>query len=423
METNQTSEASAAPVPSNNEGNKDKRTVDALLRVHKFIASMGDLDLLLDQIMQESKNVMSCDASALMLYDEESDQLFFKVAQGPKSDQIKTIRLEMGQGIAGACAQERKTQVVQDVSRDARHFKGADKKSEYHTRNILAAPMVRGPRLIGVLEVLNKQNDEPFTDDDIHLLEIFAGEAAAVVENAMLLRDKMEAERLAAIGVAVAGISHYIKNILAGLWGSSRLIETGLDRDNFGLVKEAWPILQRANKKISNLVQDMLSYSKEREPNWQEGNINSLLGDIHQTQRERANELGVILLLKPDQALGDTQFDPDAIHDALLNLAGNAIEACADVKDARVTIQSELLADQKLIYVTIADNGPGIPEDIQEKIFRPFFSTKGSKGTGLGLAVTQKAIKEHGGQLVLESEAGKGATFRVQLPLGPPAKA
>ena len=180
--------------------------------------------------MKESKEVMNCDASSLMLFDEQSQRLFFEVAQGPRVEEIKSIRLELGQGIAGACAKERQTIVVPDVSKDPRHFKGADEKMQYHTRNLVAAVMVRGERLIGVLEVLNKNNNGDFAAGDVKLLEFFAGEAAIAIENALLIKEKVEAERLAAIGVAVAGISHYAKNILAGIIGSAKLVDMGLAR-------------------------------------------------------------------------------------------------------------------------------------------------------------------------------------------------
>ena len=111
---------------------KERRTVEALFRVNRFISAVGDLHQLLELIMKESKEAMDCDASSLMLYDETTDELFFEVAQGPKGEGVKEIRLALGQGIAGACASKRETVIVEDVESDPRHYKKADEKSTYH---------------------------------------------------------------------------------------------------------------------------------------------------------------------------------------------------------------------------------------------------------------------------------------------------
>ena len=281
--------------------------------------------------------------------------------------------------------------------------------------------MVRGERLIGVLEVLNKNNRAKFTQEDLQLLEFFADQAAIAIENALLIREKVEAERLAAFGVAIAGISHYIKNVLAGIMGSSSLIDMGFEAENYQLIKDAWPVMKRSNNKISDLVQDMLNYSKRREPEWQDGNLNSVLHDVYENQVERSKEKQVELILDMQDDIPDSQFDPRALCDSVLNLCGNAIEACADLQDVKVTLKSEYDADKDQFHIAVIDNGPGIPEAIQAKIFDAFFSTKGSKGTGLGLAVTRKVIEEHNGQLILESEEKVGTTFHLYIPRRKPS--
>jgi signal transduction histidine kinase len=130
--------------------------------------------------------------------------------------------------------------------------------------------------------------------------------------------------------------------------------------------------------------------------------------------------MGVKLALELDGNLPDSDFEQKAIHDCILNIVGNAIEACQETRDARVVVRSRRSSDAEEVVVEIEDNGPGIPKEIAAKIFEPFFSTKGSQGTGLGLAVARKLVQEHGGQLLLDSEVGKGSAFRIILPVRAP---
>jgi signal transduction histidine kinase len=410
--------AATEPVPAH-----QQRIIDALYRVNSFMAQITDLKQLLKLILIESKQVIGAEASSLMLYDEDNEDLYFEVALGEKGDQVKKIRLKMGEGIAGACAAERRTIVVNDTSRDDRHYKKADKVSDFVTRNVLATPMVRKDRLIGVLEVLNKFEDQPFTKSDVKVLEFFADHAAIAIENALLVEANMKAERLAALGQAVASISHYVKNIIAGIRGSASLIDHGLEHDNYQLVRDAWPILQRSNNKISSLVQDMLTYSKDREPELQKAHLNELADEIYQMMATSAAEMGCIFDIDLDGDMPWSMFDRDRLHDAVLNIVSNALQASQDQTMARVLISTRFDRERNRTYIAIEDNGPGIPEDIRGKIFEPFFSTKGSKGTGLGLAVTQKVVREHGGDIDLKSALGEGACFNIWLPLREPVEA
>jgi signal transduction histidine kinase len=400
-----------------------ERKLDALFRVNNLMSAVGDLKQLLTMIMDESKQVASCDASALMLYDEETDELYFEVALGSAADAVKEIRLKADEGIAGACAQKRETIVVHDAAKDERHFKKADESSSFETRNLIATPLVRKDKLIGVLEVLNKSEGADFDDDDVQMIEYFADQSAIAIENAMLLEANLRNERLAAVGQAVFGISHYIKNILAGMKGSVSLCEMGMSGNNMDTIKSAWPILKRSQGKISSLVQDMLTYSKDREPEYEKVDPAQMVQEIAEEQSENSKGARAEFHLDADESIGEVMIDVCKVHDGVLNLVVNAIDAVRELPGGEVWLAARPCADDSEFFeLVIKDNGVGIPSEIQSKIFEPFFSTKGSKGTGLGLAVTRKVIEEHGGTLILNSELGEGTEFIVQLPKVPPDK-
>jgi signal transduction histidine kinase len=111
------------------------------------------------------------------------------------------------------------------------------------------------------------------------------------------------------------------------------------------------------------------------------------------------------------------KLDPERMKDTLLNLVGNAIDACAEVGGGRVTVATDLFQGTGEVVITVTDNGPGIPESIRDTLFRPFTSTKGPRGTGLGLAIVERNVIAHEGKIFLDSNGQDGSEFQVRLPL------
>jgi signal transduction histidine kinase len=144
--------------------------------------------------------------------------------------------------------------------------------------------------------------------------------------------------------------------------------------------------------------------------------MNTLADEAYNDMAATAAENGVVLKVSLDEEMSDSMFDATKLHDGVLNILGNAVDATRDQTDASVEIATQFDREKGRISIAMRDNGPGIPETIRKKIFEPFFSTKGSKGTGLGLAVTQKVVREHGGDLLLETEEGVGTCFTIWVP-------
>lgn len=399
------------------------RIVEALHRCHVLIAAMPDLDRLLPRILEESRVVARAEASSLMLFDNATQELYFHVALNERGGEagLESVRLKLGQGIAGAVALSRKPELVNDAQNDPRFFRGADAATQFHTRNLLAVPMIDRENLIGVVEVLNKPGDESFTTMDMHVLEMFSSLAATAVSNARLIEEQIRNERLAAIGHAVTALSHHTKNIVTGLTSSVELIDMGLSAGNIEVLKKTFPVFRRSTKRISHFVQDMLSFSKPREPVREPCRLGEILDDA----KENFAELFAQRNIAVDVSLRDLNesiyVDTAGLFRAFLNLMTNAADAAPDQNGAiRVDAWRR---DDGDIEITFSDNGPGVPDVDKERIFETFYSTKGSKGTGLGLAVTKKAIEEHGGTIHVEDAPGGGALFRVRLPFtAPPAR-
>lgn len=394
-----------------------RRIVDALYRVHHLIGAMTDRDALLESIIVESKQVARAEASSLMLYDAAAHELYFQVAVGESGDQEalkRQVRLKPGQGIAGAAADLRVSINVPDAAQDPRVYRGADEASRFETRNLLAVPLLDHDKLIGVLEVVNKIDESCFSETDVHIMEMFGTFVATVVANANLIEENLRAARMAAIGQAVTGLSHYTKNIVTGMGGSVDLIDQALAQDNTDLLKRSWPIFRRSSERISHFVADMLSYSKPRQPMRQWCDIGDVLKEVLDTFWGMLVRKEVAVDVNTDDVRGKVCFDSHAMYRCLLNILMNAAEA-VDPGSGRIRVFAET-TDNGGLRIDIGDNGPGVPEENRARIFEPFFSTKGTHGTGLGLAVAHKIVVEHGGQIkVLKSVEG-GALFQITLP-------
>ena len=233
-----------------------------------------------------------------------------------------------------------------------------------------------------------------------------------------LEKELIENERLSAIGQAVAGMAHYTKNILNGLQGGVYMVNTSLKKNKPDLLPRGWAMVESNIAKISDLVMNMLIYSKEREPYYVYFSPNDIAREVYDLMKEKAAQSKVRLIKDLDLSIGEWYIDPEGLHRSLLNLLGNAIDACTldsqEDKDWSVLIRSR--KEDSGIRFDIVDNGAGMTEEVQENLFRRFFSTKGPKGTGLGLLVTHKTINEQGGTISFESSPGKGTTFTIRLP-------
>lgn len=237
-----------------------------------------------------------------------------------------------------------------------------------------------------------------------------------------LEQELIHAERLAAIGQTVAGVAHGVKNILHGFKGGSYLVNLGISKHDDAKLKKGWEMIQRNIGRTSDLVLDLLSYSRERAPEFNVCRPNSIVEDVCDLMRELAKEQQIDLTSRLDPAIDTVVMDPHALHQCLANLISNAIDACLFDenmdKQWRVHIQTALEPDNR-IRIDVSDNGTGMSKAVQVKLFTSFFSTKGHRGTGLGLLVTHKSVEENGGTIDVTSEKGAGTTFTLRLPFRP----
>jgi signal transduction histidine kinase len=232
-------------------------------------------------------------------------------------------------------------------------------------------------------------------------------------------RKLVEAERLAAVGQTVAGLSHAIKNITGGLKGGAFVLEKGIELGDQKYLLQGWEMIKGNVDKITNLSLDLLNYAKATDLNFQACDPNKPAQEVIDLMRPRVQELGIELVSDFSQNLNACHLDSDLICRCLLNLVTNAIDACInadpDTPDKMVTVRTKKTPGWGVEY-QVLDNGCGMDSKIKRNIFKRFFSTKGSAGTGIGLMITKKIIDEHEGQIEVKSKEGSGSTFLIRIP-------
>ena len=297
-----------------------------------------------------------------------------------------------------------------DATADDR-FADGESVVQHALRQVICVPLAGRHGVVGVL-FLGGRRAGGFTDDHLELAAAVGHLAAVAVEEARAVRGKLQAERLAAVGQTMAATSHHIKNVMQGVRTGGDVVRLGLADADLTAVAKGWKLVERNQARIDALMLDLLGYAKEREPGHEPTDLRALAADVLDTVRGRATDMGVSLTLEPGGAVV-VPCDPDGVHRALLNVVSNAVDAAEGSDNAAVTVSLEIRAGFADIVVT--DTGGGVPADQAEAIFEPFVSGKGARGTGLGLPVSRKTLREHGGDVA--AVPGVGGRFVLTLPV------
>jgi len=242
------------------------------------------------------------------------------------------------------------------------------------------------------------------------------GNVTAVIEMATnITRVKIDRKELMTLGQSIALLSHGIKNILEGLQGGAYVVDEAFKDGNMELARKGWGIVNKNIFDITDVVQNILYSSKNRPLKYEAVLPGELLEDAVQLFREKAAALNIQLEQQINSAVPEIRLDAASIRRMLHNLLWNALEAChndREKKEHTVIAKSDHFDENHFMF-EISDNGIGMDKSTRRNILEEFFSTKGSAGTGLGLAVVDKVVNKHGGRIEVESEPGKGSTFRT----------
>ncbi len=309
----------------------------------------------------------------------------------------------------------RREGVLSTNAMNDQRFRSGDSVRDYGIRSAICVPIVASGRTFGVIHIDSSLANFTFTEAQLRLLNAIGQHTGLALLGKELVRTQLQTERLAAIGQAVASLSHAIKNILQGLRGGADAVELALNRGDLDMARQGWPILSRNLDRIYQLTLNMLAWGKPAHLDIELIDLNSLIREAIELLQAQADAKKAALVTELDETLPPMPIDGGAMHQVLMNLLTNAIEAVPPKKGI-ITVRSSFSAESLRAAIEVSDNGPGIPQEWQGPIFEVFTSMKGQRGTGLGLAVSRKIVEEHGGTISVESTVNEGATFTVTLP-------
>jgi signal transduction histidine kinase len=404
----------------------NKSPWEIMYRTSLAVSRTLDINQLLEQIVDLIFQWVQCDHACVMLTDSISNELkpVYRKNRKPQSNHQITISKTILDFVL-----KNEEGVLTSNAKDDRRWNASASIEASGVCEAICVPMKGRYGVVGVLYIdtmvnATVQSQTPnrssqtqlhvFDEEHLKMMVTIGHQAALAIEDTHFYQTTIQTEKLAAVGQTIANLSHHVKNILQGLKGGGYMVHEGLKRNEIEPIRAGWEICEKTHNRIESLVLDMLTMSKEREPKRESTNLVLLIQDALSIAQAPARDANVQLVWNPPADPQTACVDPEGIHRAVLNLILNAIDATSGRPDAKVSIV--LLCTQDSTRIEIEDNGVGIPQSQLQTIFSLFESTKGNRGTGLGLPVSQKIIREHGGDISVSSVVDQGTTFTIQLP-------
>ena len=404
-----------------------------LYQLSAAFGSSFDVDQVCEIIMDLVFEHVKADRGVILLIDANTGDLIPKVARTREEAAVSPDPNDTAANRAPDTIQASRTIINHVIntgegvlSSNAMTDKRFSKGKSVHNlgiRSALCVPIKArklndkvGDEVAGVIYIDSSVKNYTYAPDQLRLLTAIGLQAGLAIQNAKLYQAGVQAERLAAVGETTAALSHSIKNILQALRGGADVVEMGLRGSNLVQASKGWRIVDRNLDKIYNLTLNLLAYSRPREPKLEMMNPKALINDCLELIASAANEKGAMVVADVDETQPAVPLDPSGMHQVLMNLLSNSLDAVAPRKGL-IQVVCRYDEENKETTIELVDNGAGIEPTMMKHMFQLFHSTKGNRGTGLGLAVAKKIVEEHEGSIGVRSTPGEGSTFTIHLPV------
>jgi len=394
-----------------------KMFYDVFRSISTLVHSITSVDEVMELVAWKATEVLGGKGAILRILNLETEEpdLFASYGLGEKylsKDPVSDRKM-----ITDLCRQN-KVVIIEDMATNDR-VKNKKELKEDGVQMILDVPLILRTELFGVIRIYFSERRE-FLDEELNFVGAVAETCACAIDKARMIEEQksqydqlaLQTEKLSALGRMAAGIAHEINNPLAGiLLFSSRMRKKVTEE---GPIKEGLDVIVQETQRCKGIIQDLLEFSRDKEPEKAEASINDILEKAHSILENefRIHHITVEMNLSGEMPL--IRLDVNLMQQVFVNLLINAVEAIEE--NGVITIRSYVNSNRRIVGVTLADTGTGIPPDDMAKIFEPFFSTK-NNGTGLGLAVSYGIVQKHQGNIQVSSQVGEGTCFTVEIPL------
>jgi signal transduction histidine kinase len=405
---------SPATHPSQRNLTRSQRNLAILSEVGDLISTEREPERFLARLMDLIFDVLPADRGVLLLVDEDGEarpRVMRRAASAgsAQAEDLHVSRAILSKALGGMSI------LTADAGSDVRLATRISIVAQ-NIRSAMCVPIRGRRKTVGAIYVDTTLSIGVFGKDDLEMLSTVGVLTGTALENIQLFRENVQQERMAAIGKVIAGLGHDIRNTLAALKGGMYLIDQSVRGVQDVEVRTAWEIVRHGHESIAALVQDMVNYSKAREPDWKLSDVNQVALSALAIAREYAKEKGVRFTELLDPTIGPFWFDPQSVERCVHNLLTNAVDAVAP-GTGTVAVQTQVDDAHRIVRIVVKDDGEGIPGEYRDRVFDLLFSTKGQRGTGFGLAITKKIVEEHAGHVSFRSDPSAGTTFTIELPL------
>lgn len=382
-------------------------------RLQEVLRSTTDEKKLLRRVLNLLFQVLPVDRGVALTRDAHDSQLFKPVAIQIRSGETSARSIGISKTILARSLKDKVAILTRDAALDDR-FSESESIRIHRIRSAMCVPLLSQHHVFGFIHLDTSNSIRAFAKDDLEFLANVAHEVATYLHNIRMLQEKIVSERMAAIGQTITGLAHNIKNVLLLSEGGVELMDKGLEKKNYESIGETWSLVKRGIDRINSMAKAMLDYARARVVEKSRCQINELLSDIRATFAEQFDKCSAQCDLDLDERCPAVMLDVDGLDKAVVNLLLNALEACPPTQ-GRITLRTRFNEDEGSLTIAVEDNGDGIPKEVEPRIFVPFFTTKGSRGNGLGLAMTKKFVEEMGGRIDVKSAPGEGSTFTITI--------
>ena len=405
-----------------------KRELSALIKSSALISSSLHTNDVLNFAMKTAEEFMGAEASSVYEVDAEKKDIIVRLARGEKGGFIQSKRLKLGEGIAGWVIQSGKPMMVEDVRKEPIFSDRFDRETGFTTHSLICVPLTIRGKTTGAIQVINKKNGHPFTQEDSEVLTALAQQITVALDNAKLYQRLEEnfkltaeelkltqqklirSERSAAIANLVQGVAHEVRNPIMSIGGFAARMKADLKKHN--KFQKYLDIILSETTKLEKLVQDVKEIAEMQTAHLKAENMNNLLKNVIDDFSTIINRESIRVKTDIEEHLPIINLDKAQISRALKNIVQNSIEALP--KSGSLKLMARTV--NSAIRIVVEDFGVGIDEEKLGSILDPFVTSK-TTGAGLGLTMVYQIVMNHQGEVDIKSRGGKGTIVTIDLPL------
>lgn len=400
------------------------KKLEKLVESSRILSSTLDVMELLEALTAIASDLTSSESASILLYNKKTLELRFEVLHGKLNEKARQLRVPVEGSVAGWVINNQRPLIIQDAASDARVFREVDKKLNFQTSSLIAVPLLRNNKIIGVLEAVNKKSNSNYTEDDITILEMLAAQAAIAIENAQLVEQLRLAnsqlvhhDKVKSDFIAIA--SHELRTPLGLILGHTTFLKELVPTQH----QEQIDVIIRSAMRLKAIIEDLSTMAHKETGQARirpsSFSMSQLVREVAQSFQEKAAEKNIELGF---DVPADTPLNLEADKDKITIVLTNIIRNALSFTDSGGQIGVKVESDSGFVKVYVVDTGIGIPEDELDRVFNRFYQveshlTRRHGGMGLGLSIAQAMVELHQGKIWVESKVGMGSLFCFMLPV------